>query len=192
MPPAIDPYHLPSSVHIKFRRKGSFAAGIGLDEAQTHIRLSGNDSYSFHDLHADSRRRIYLRIKVSAIGFCAITAWNFDLSGSAIHLSPMKFLSMATMAALIFKPLRGEYQGPVFIIYRPMLSLFHGIECCCIIWRRCHMVSGNPCCPRVDRVARIGIPVFPPSKNLLSKHAASCFWNLVWPRKFLAMSQYPS
>jgi hypothetical protein len=64
MPPTVDPYRLPSSIHIKFRRKGSFTAGVGLDEAQSHIRLSGNDSYSFHDLHADSRRRIYLRIKV--------------------------------------------------------------------------------------------------------------------------------
>ena len=64
MPPAVDPYRLPSSIHIKFRRKGSFTAGIGLEEAQSHIRLSGNDAYSFHDLHADSRRRIYLRIKV--------------------------------------------------------------------------------------------------------------------------------
>ena len=66
IPPAIDPYRLPSSIHIKFKRKGSFVAGIGLDEAQSHIRLSGNDAFSFHDLHADSRRRIYLRIKVGA------------------------------------------------------------------------------------------------------------------------------
>ena len=64
MPPAVDLYRLPGSIHIKFRRKGSFTAGVGLDEAQSHIRLSGNDAYSFHDLHADSRRRIYLRIKV--------------------------------------------------------------------------------------------------------------------------------
>ena len=64
MPSAVDPYRLPSSIHIKFKRKGSFTAGIGLEEAQSHIRLSGNDAYSFHDLHADSRRRIYLRIKV--------------------------------------------------------------------------------------------------------------------------------
>jgi len=64
MPPAVDQYRLPSSTRIKFRRKGSFTAGIGLEEAQSHIRLSGNDAYSFHDLHADSRKRIYLKIKV--------------------------------------------------------------------------------------------------------------------------------
>ncbi|KAF8803772.1 hypothetical protein BYT27DRAFT_7195112 [Phlegmacium glaucopus] len=78
MPPAIDPYRLPSSIHIKFRRKGSFVAGIGLDEAQSHIRLSGNDAYSFHDLHADSRRRIYLRIKW--VGYSSLT-YEIPLDG---------------------------------------------------------------------------------------------------------------
>ena len=63
-PSAIDPYRMPSGIHLKFRRKGSFASGIGLDEAQQRIRLSGNDAYSFHDIHADSRGRIYLRVKV--------------------------------------------------------------------------------------------------------------------------------
>jgi len=78
MPPAVDPYRLPSSIRIKFRRKGSFAAGIGLDEAQSHIRLSGNDAYSFHDLHADSRRRIYLRIKW--VGYSSLT-YEIPLDG---------------------------------------------------------------------------------------------------------------
>jgi len=78
MAPAVDPYRLPSSIHIKFRRKGSFTAGIGLDEAQSHIRLSGNDAYSFHDLHADSRRRIYLRIKW--VGYSSLT-YEIPLDG---------------------------------------------------------------------------------------------------------------
>ena len=52
------------STVIKFKRKGSFVAGIGLDEAQSHIRLSNNDAYSLYDFHADSRGRILLKVKV--------------------------------------------------------------------------------------------------------------------------------
>lgn len=55
----------PGAINIKFKRKGSFVgSGIGLDEAQQRVKLSNNDTYSFHDMHADSRRRIYLKIKV--------------------------------------------------------------------------------------------------------------------------------
>jgi hypothetical protein len=54
----------PGSLSIKFKRKGAFVAGIGLDEAQSHVRLSNNDAYSIHDLHADPRGRILLKIKV--------------------------------------------------------------------------------------------------------------------------------
>ena len=118
MPPAVDPYRLPSSIHIKFRRKGSFTAGIGLEEAQSHIRLSGNDAYSFHDLHADSRRRIYLRIKVCDKRFSVHPRLNIVLSGWATHPSLMKFLLTVTMVVLTSKPLRGEYQEPVFITCR--------------------------------------------------------------------------
>jgi len=55
----------PGSLSIKFKRKGAFMAGIGLDEAQSHIRLSNNDAYSLHDLHADSRGRILLKVEVN-------------------------------------------------------------------------------------------------------------------------------
>jgi hypothetical protein len=54
----------PGSLSIKFKRKGAFMAGIGLDEAQSHMRLSNNDAYTIHDLHADPRGRILLKIKV--------------------------------------------------------------------------------------------------------------------------------
>lgn len=58
-------YGVPSTTHVKFKRKSSFSSGIGLDEAQQRIlKLSNNDSYSFHDFHADSHRRIYVKIKV--------------------------------------------------------------------------------------------------------------------------------
>jgi len=63
-PMGLESYRSPSALHLKFKRKGSFTSGIGLDEAQSHIRLSGNDSYSFYDLHADGRGRIHLRVKV--------------------------------------------------------------------------------------------------------------------------------
>lgn len=54
----------PGNLSIKFKRKGAFVAGIGLDEAQSHVRLSNNDAYSLHDLHADPRGRILLKVKV--------------------------------------------------------------------------------------------------------------------------------
>lgn len=66
-PPAIDAYRRGSSINIKFKPKGSPTSGIGLDEAQAHVRLSGNDAYTFHDLHSDGRRRIHLKIKVCLI-----------------------------------------------------------------------------------------------------------------------------
>ncbi|KAF9057462.1 hypothetical protein BJ165DRAFT_1334743 [Panaeolus papilionaceus] len=62
-PPALDAYRHPSSIQIKFKRKGGFSSGIGLDEAQSRTRLSGNDAYSYHDLHADSRKKIFLKVK---------------------------------------------------------------------------------------------------------------------------------
>lgn len=64
-PPAIDAYRRPSSINIKFKRKGAFLAGITLAEAQSsHVRLSGNDLYTTHDFHAGRHRTIYLRVKV--------------------------------------------------------------------------------------------------------------------------------
>jgi len=59
----------PGNLSVKFKRKGAFMAGIGLDEAQSHIRLSNNDAYSLHDLHADSRGRILLKVKVNGFFF---------------------------------------------------------------------------------------------------------------------------
>jgi len=69
-PPAMDTFRRASSIHVKFKRKGSFAAGITLGEAQSHVRLSGNDSYSIHDFHPDRRGSIFLRIRVRVFGPC--------------------------------------------------------------------------------------------------------------------------
>ncbi|KAJ7179488.1 hypothetical protein C8R46DRAFT_1173783 [Mycena filopes] len=49
-------YRAPSSMHIKFKRKGALLAGINLG-------CRGNDAYTVQDLHADWRRRIYLRVR---------------------------------------------------------------------------------------------------------------------------------
>jgi hypothetical protein len=62
-PPAMDPFRRPSSIHVKFKRKGSFSTGITLGEAQSRVRLSSNDSYSIPDFHADHGGRILLKIR---------------------------------------------------------------------------------------------------------------------------------
>ncbi|KAF8665719.1 hypothetical protein AX16_000169 [Volvariella volvacea WC 439] len=64
-PPVVTTYRVGSGTHIKFKRKGAFSAGISLAEAQSHIRLSGNDHYTIYDLHPDTRGRILLRVRVS-------------------------------------------------------------------------------------------------------------------------------
>ncbi|KAG2013365.1 hypothetical protein CC2G_010286 [Coprinopsis cinerea AmutBmut pab1-1] len=78
-PPAMmDNTYMRGTGHrIKFKRKGALIGGIGLDEAQSHVRLSNNDAYSYHDLHAD-RRRILLRVKWS--GYNSMT-YEIPLDG---------------------------------------------------------------------------------------------------------------
>lgn len=66
IPPPMETYARGSGQRIKFKRKGALMGGIGLDEAQGHVRLSNNDAYTYHDLHAD-RRRVLLRVKVCLI-----------------------------------------------------------------------------------------------------------------------------
>ena len=63
--PALDSFRRLSSTLIKFRRKGGFRSGVSLGEAMANVRLSGNDSYTFHELNVDSRGRIILKIRVS-------------------------------------------------------------------------------------------------------------------------------
>ncbi|KAJ7638487.1 hypothetical protein FB45DRAFT_786791 [Roridomyces roridus] len=66
LPPVVDGgRYRSSSMHIKFKRKGSLLAGIPLGDAQsTRTRLSGNDDYTLHDLHTDQySRRIHLRVR---------------------------------------------------------------------------------------------------------------------------------
>ena len=87
-------YGAPSTMHVKFKRKSSFSSGIGLDEAQQRIlKLSNNDSYSFHDLHADSHRRIYIKIKVVPVALCPFILLipPSDYSGLVTQLLHTKF-----------------------------------------------------------------------------------------------------
>ena len=65
VPPPMDMLRRPSTIGIKFKRKGAMHHGISLREAQSHVRLSNNDLYTVHDLHANHRGRILLKIRVS-------------------------------------------------------------------------------------------------------------------------------
>ena len=66
--PQMETYPRGTGQRIKFKRKGALMGGIGLDEAQGHVRLSNNDAYTYHDLHAD-RRRVLLRVKACPFYF---------------------------------------------------------------------------------------------------------------------------
>lgn len=62
--PQLDSFRRVSSTLIKFRRKGGFRSGVSLGEAMANVRLSGNDSYTFHELNVDTRGRIILKVRV--------------------------------------------------------------------------------------------------------------------------------
>lgn len=65
-PPVVNQYPLSGYHQIKFKRRGSFSAGITLAEAQAHhIRLSNNHHYTLYDLHAESTGTILLTIRWS-------------------------------------------------------------------------------------------------------------------------------
>jgi len=74
----MESYYLPSSLRIKFKRKRAFMAGISLAEAQDRVRLSSNDAYTVHDLHADRRNRI--QVRVSWPGYSSVT-YEIPLDG---------------------------------------------------------------------------------------------------------------
>ncbi|KAF8639893.1 hypothetical protein AX17_001145 [Amanita inopinata Kibby_2008] len=89
-PPVIDSYHRSNSNRIKFKRKGAFAAGITLVEAQSHTRLSNNDHYTLNDLHANSRGRILLKVRVcnafhEQVRFASDRNKTVTISGMDIH-----------------------------------------------------------------------------------------------------------
>ncbi|EGO01573.1 hypothetical protein SERLA73DRAFT_85313 [Serpula lacrymans var. lacrymans S7.3] len=69
-PNFLDNYHRSSTI-VKFKRKGAFRGGITLGEAQANVRLSGNESYSFHELGVDHRGRMMMRVRWS--GYTPLT-----------------------------------------------------------------------------------------------------------------------
>jgi hypothetical protein len=79
-----EPYYLPSSLRVKFKRKRAFMAGITLAEAQDRIRLSSNDAYTMHDLHADSRNRIHIQVTVRDLSRDSIRILNLDVSSLTV------------------------------------------------------------------------------------------------------------
>lgn len=50
---------------VKFRAKGAFRGGITLSDAVAGIKLSGGDYLRWHELNADARGKIFLKIRVS-------------------------------------------------------------------------------------------------------------------------------
>lgn len=53
-----------SAPTIKFRSKGAVRPGVSLAEAVGGVKLSGGDYVKWHEINADARGRIHLRIKV--------------------------------------------------------------------------------------------------------------------------------
>ena len=60
-------YETPSSTAIKFKARGSVGWGITLADAASGVKLSGGDYVKWHEINADSRNRILLKISVSHI-----------------------------------------------------------------------------------------------------------------------------
>jgi len=76
--PPMDTFRRLSSTTIKLKRKGAFRTGITIGDAQSNVRLSGADSYTFRDFNADIRGRISLKIKWA--GYPSLT-YDIPLDG---------------------------------------------------------------------------------------------------------------
>jgi len=76
--PPMDTFRRLSSITIKLKRKGAFRSGITIGDAQSNVRLSGADSYTFRDFNADIRGRISLKIKWT--GYPSLT-YDIPLDG---------------------------------------------------------------------------------------------------------------
>ncbi|KAJ7688384.1 hypothetical protein B0H17DRAFT_1297893 [Mycena rosella] len=135
LPPVIDGgYRAPNSMHIKFKRKGALMAGINLGDAQsTRTRLSGNDAYTIHDLHADRRRRIYLRVRWA--GYAPLT-YEVPLDVYDGRVS-MQALSRRVARACVH-----YLQMNMVPVMYSRVELHHLEES--------PMVCGSPCCPPAD------------------------------------------
>ncbi|KLO07480.1 hypothetical protein SCHPADRAFT_909425 [Schizopora paradoxa] len=59
------------STIVKFRAKASFRSGITLAEAVSGVKLSGGDYLRWHEINADARGKIFLRVKWA--GYTSLT-----------------------------------------------------------------------------------------------------------------------
>lgn len=125
-PSVMDHYRRPSSMHIKFKRKGGFTAGISLGEAQDHVRLSGNDSYRMHDFHADGRNRILLRVRWA--GYASMT-YEIPLDGYDGHVS------LQTLARRVSRACVHYLQANVIPIVWDRVQLHHLEEVAYGVWQ---------------------------------------------------------
>jgi hypothetical protein len=124
-PPPMDNYRRPSTTHIKFKRKGAFSAGINLSEAQSHVRLSSNDSYSIHDFHAE-RGRIHLKIRWA--GYNSLT-YEIPLDGYDGHVS------LQTLARRISRACVHYLQANVIPVPWDRVELHHLEEISYGVWQ---------------------------------------------------------
>jgi len=97
--PPMDTFRRLSSTTIKLKRKGAFRSGITIGDAQSNVRLSGADSYTFRDFNADIRGRISLKIKWA--GYPSLT-YDIPLDGYGERVNLHTLVRRAARAVVHF------------------------------------------------------------------------------------------
>ncbi|KAF7980897.1 hypothetical protein HWV62_36081 [Athelia sp. TMB] len=95
--PPMDPYRRPSSIVIKLKPKGAYRSGLTIGDAQSNVRLSGNDAYTFRDLNADMRGRIAMKIRWA--GYPSLT-YDIPLDGYGDRVN-LQTLARRTARAVV-------------------------------------------------------------------------------------------
>jgi len=95
--PPMDPYRRPSSLVIKLKPKGAYRSGLTIGDAQSNVRLSGNDAYTFRDLNADMRGRIAMKIRWA--GYPSLT-YDIPLDGFGDRVN-LQTLARRTARAVV-------------------------------------------------------------------------------------------
>lgn len=126
----MDTFHRGTGHRIKFKRKGGFMGGIGLDEAQARVRLSNNDSYTFHDLHSDHHRRILLKVKWA--GYSSLTyeipldGWerrvNLETLARRVSRACVHYLQANVIPILWDRVVLHHLEEISYGVWQPMLS----------------------------------------------------------------------
>ncbi|RXW25852.1 hypothetical protein EST38_g64 [Candolleomyces aberdarensis] len=128
--PGADGFRRGTGHRIKFKRKGTLMGGIGLDEAQSRVRLSNNDSYSFHDLHSDHHRRILLKVKWA--GYNSLTyeipldGWdrrvNLETLARRVSRACVHYLQANVIPILWDRVVLHHLEEVTYGVWQPMLS----------------------------------------------------------------------